>query len=436
VTRQSKRAESRIADVVRSHSGRRVFPKSHFGISPGREHAESESREPRCLKPVAGTALRAIPRDDGELVAKTLDAGPGASLARRTAMMATAMKHWLAVLGATTVLGATLPASSRPPDSATRDLLERYDRGDYDSVAAELAQSPHISSIRKDLDHSASAWAEMPAVGDVGRRRVVVATFGLEVARAQLETEWQAVRSLIETGCEIVRRNPPGLSERLWQLASVALAEGGMDAPLLLTGQHHLSHASASFPTEPRFRLAKIVMDEMFIDREARGEDLYPISLSTRARQSIVATSYKTLFDVPAIGAEAHLRAGYLRFQRSAADEALAEFIKAADLSDDPFVAYLAQFLSGRTLAQLGRSAQAEDAFRRALEILPDTQSASEALSAQLFSRGLPTEAYALVDRALVARPHPADPWRLYGYGDFRMWPRLILQLREALRAR
>jgi tetratricopeptide (TPR) repeat protein len=108
----------------------------------------------------------------------------------------------------------------------------------------------------------------------------------------------------------------------------------------------------------------------------------------------------------------------------------------AADLSDDPFVSYLAQFLSGRTYALLGRGDQAEAAFRRALEILPNTQSASEALSAQLFSRGRPDEAYALIERSFVARQRPADPWRLYGYGDFRMWPGLIERLRAALKPR
>jgi hypothetical protein len=224
-------------------------------------------------------------------------------------MMESAVKHCLAALVAT-VLVARVLASSRVPDSAASKLLERYNRGEYEAVVAELVRSGDIISIRNDLDRTASAWAEMPGLGDVGRRRLVAATFGLEVARAQLETEWQAVHSLVETGCEIVRRSPPGPSEQLWQLASVALAEGAMDAPLLLDGRHHLAHASSRFPTEPRFRLAKVVMDEVFVDREVRGEDLYPISVSTRARQSIVGSSYKTLFDVPGITAEAHLRAG------------------------------------------------------------------------------------------------------------------------------
>ena len=75
----------------------------------------------------------------------------------------------------------------------------------------------------------------------------------------------------------------------------------------------------------------------------------------------------------------------------------------------------------------------AEQAFRDALAVLPGTQSASQALATLLFIRGQTDDAYTLLEASFSHRPLLPDPWRLYGYGDFRRLSARRDQLRAAL---
>jgi hypothetical protein len=52
-------------------------------------------------------------------------------------------------------------------------------------------------------------------------------------------------------------------------------------------------------------------------------------------------------------------------------------------------------------------------------------------LSRELFLSGREREAYDLVDRWFAAPSRPRDPWRLFGYGDFRRLPELVAELRR-----
>jgi hypothetical protein len=56
------------------------------------------------------------------------------------------------------------------------------------------------------------------------------------------------------------------------------------------------------------------------------------------------------------------------------------------------------------------------------------------ALAGTLFLEEKPTEAYAILNAAFTTTPRPPDPWRLWGYGDYRFWPDLIAQLRADIR--
>ncbi len=136
----------------------------------------------------------------------------------------------------------------------------------------------------------------------------------------------------------------------------------------------------------------------------------------------------------PAVAAEAEMHIGYLWFQFRKGGEALKHLKIAHERSTDPYVTYLAHFFAGRVLLEEKQVALAEAAFRDALATLPGTQSASEALAALLFADGRREEAYSLIETSFSQRPLPPDPWRLYGYGDYRRWPALIRQLREAIK--
>jgi predicted Zn-dependent protease len=81
-----------------------------------------------------------------------------------------------------------------------------------------------------------------------------------------------------------------------------------------------------------------------------------------------------------------------------------------------------------------GRRQDAAAAYRQALAVQPLVQSGTMALAATLFLDGKPGEAHDILNAAFAARPRLPDPWRLYGYGDYRFWPELIGQLRSRLR--
>ena len=146
----------------------------------------------------------------------------------------------------------------------------------------------------------------------------------------------------------------------------------------------------------------------------------------------VAIDAYEALFDDPAVGHEARLRAAYLRLRLGDPVAALAAFaeIAAAGGPADPFVPYLGHFFAGRAHERLGALADAETAYRRALDVLPGAQSAAVALSARLFQDGRVDEAYGVMERALAVSPQPDDPWRTYGYGDLRFWPALVARLR------
>jgi tetratricopeptide (TPR) repeat protein len=153
-----------------------------------------------------------------------------------------------------------------------------------------------------------------------------------------------------------------------------------------------------------------------------------------RARAELAIAALAPLLDDPDVGAEAWLRTGYLRFR--AGDTALAlEAFERAAAAHDPFVRYLSHFLTGRAHDRQGGRAPAEAAYRRALTALPGAQSAAIALSTLVFLDERPDEAYAIVDEAGRVSPQPADPWRVYGYGEFRRWPKLRADLRAHLTA-
>ncbi len=122
---------------------------------------------------------------------------------------------------------------------------------------------------------------------------------------------------------------------------------------------------------------------------------------------------------------------GYLQLTLNDPATALDSFQEATD-SNDPFIRYLAYFLAGRALERLGRRDDANAMYRSALLVIPGAQSASVALSANLFLAGAPDEAYDVAQRSLT-RPATDDPWQQFGYGDLRLIPGLLKRLRKAL---
>jgi hypothetical protein len=72
-------------------------------------------------------------------------------------------------------------------------------------------------------------------------------------------------------------------------------------------------------------------------------------------------------------------------------------------------------------------------AYRTALDAQPFGQAAAVALGAALVVNHQPAEAASLVNQMLSLPSAPYDPWFTYVAPDYRFWPGLRTQLREAI---
>jgi len=348
--------------------------------------------------------------------------------------------------------GATAP---QVPNPIT--LLDRY--------VASL-QAPPFESLSNDqlkdfinaLKRQGPAWVERGGA-DTERRRVIFAALVLEVSDAtqlwrRIEYDVVAsirmtrqIRPLVEQACEFVRLNPVTERERLWFLASVAMIQGSRDLTLLAAQPdvapgfrryHHLDHALAALPDEPRLKLAEAetyeeghAMNEVVIAGTDRQHDPPP-----GTREGIIR-AMTSLFENHAVAPEAHLHVGFQRVFMGEPEAALDEFRQAA-ASDDPFVIYLAHFLAGRVLdRERPGGTGAADHYARALDAIPHAASAVESLAMALIDRGEPERAAVLVDEMFAAQAAgtapDADPWVVFSKGDYRRFPGLMRALRAAV---
>jgi tetratricopeptide (TPR) repeat protein len=330
-------------------------------------------------------------------------------------------------------------------------LLDRYERGDHDGVVAELAAVSDIGAFARELQRRAEAWTTAAPVGpaSVARRRLVVAVFTLEMASAHLETEWGTLRYTVEWACEWMRKGRPTSIERVWHLAVVALAGGARDEQLLayfppssfpdpmlrnrFTSFVHADHAARRFPEEIRFRFAEAFASGLPGLAEPQRDAPLRLGREERETGATAIRSLKKFVINPVVGAEAHLRIGYIYYCLGDTGAATLHYQAALHATQDPFVAYLAHFMMGRLFEAQDRGPDAVTAYRQALAVLPRVQSGTMALAAKLFRDEKPGEAYELVNAAFAAQPRPPDPWRLYGYGDYRFWPDLIGRLRAEI---
>lgn len=343
-------------------------------------------------------------------------------------------------------------ADDRPSATA---LLDRYLHGDYDQVVAALSTDSSLGDVLSQLKHDGQAWidADGPAARD--RRELTAATVALEAARAgewhewklrekvQFPGEgrpptvflyWKAPPLLIEWACALMRQgHQPKTIERDWFLASVAVAERSEDYEFMVGDTkldeiatspggyeynsdviQHVRHAALRLGDEPRVKLAQAIAEEFHDPPEA-------------ARQFALLQS-----DVDLRG-EATMRLGVMAYWRKDDDRALDQLRKVEPITRDPWVLYLARYFTGLVQLRREHPADAETAFRRALEAVPHAQAATISLASLLFKNGRRDDASALVGQMLSADPPPADPWRAYADADDRFWPELIARLRREI---
>jgi tetratricopeptide (TPR) repeat protein len=372
-------------------------------------------------------------------------------------MMATPMSRLTVMVACLTIATLTLEALGQTPALDLISLIEAYQRGDLDGSVAKAAAIPDLGPLRLRFVQDTPVWINAdPAQREA--RQAATAGFLIELTAARLESDWGRLSDLIEWTCVQLRAGPPTEFERAWHAASHALA-GRARARVWLLGEYarlphqkptnappsdpqrpparHLMHALERFPDDPQFQLSRVVAwtwgrDEEPIRNLRRGED-GERRPARRAPQLEAIVTLEPLTALPAVAGEAWLRIGLVHFTVGDFASALRAFESAQPIAAAPAIRYLAHFNAGRALERLSRPDEAMREYRKALEIVPDAESAAVALASLQFMRDARDEAVSLLNRVFARASRIDDPGRLSGYGSFLHWPERKSDLRRAL---
>jgi tetratricopeptide (TPR) repeat protein len=357
------------------------------------------------------------------------------------------------VLAVFAASAAALRAGQAPPSITA--LITSYAEGRHDETVAQAAAIADLGPLRRRYVQEVPVWIASDAAL-APQRRAAAAALLLELAHARLETDWGRLTDLVEFTCAGLRAaGPPAPFELAWHRASIALA-GRARMRLWLLGEYaqlphqpprrrppskepdpyprHLVHALERFPDDPQLRLAQIVAWTWGRDAQPvrnLGREESPIVRLRTPPQAEAVVALQPLVDDPVVGAEALVRIGLAHVTMGHHTAALDALERAQRREAGTAVRYLSFFSAGRVLEALGRPDDALAQYARALEIVPDAESATVALGSLQFVRDDRGAAVARLSQAFDRPAAAVDPGRMIGYGSFIHWP----ELRQALRA-
>jgi tetratricopeptide (TPR) repeat protein len=375
--------------------------------------------------------------------------------------MVVMMRGWSPV--AALVLACSTLLGARQSTLDLKALLDQYIKGDYDAAVSKAASVGDLGPLQLRFVQDVPAWiASDLAKADV--RRAAAAAFLLEFAAARYESDGYRFLDLIEWMCIQIRAaGPPTEFERAWHAGSHALAGRSRSRTWMLgeyarlphqkpfpnavgsDPQHppaqHLTHALERFPDDPGFRLTQVVVWSMGRDSEPirnvrmreNGDDRPVRQRVTPQADAIIAL--EPLTKIADVAGEAWCRTGIMQFVTRDYSGALKSFEAAMPAATDTSMKYLSHFYAGRSLEALSRIDSAIDEYRAALQIIPDAESATVAMTSLQFARDDRDEAIDQINRVFNKRPGAPDPGRLVGYGSFIHWPELRAAMRAAVSA-
>ena len=363
-----------------------------------------------------------------------------------------------------TAVTCMLPAATAAAQNSAVNLiglLDTYAAGRHDEAITRAAALPDLGPLRLQFVQQTQPWINADPAASA-HRRAAVAGFVVELAAARLESDWGRLADLIEWTCaQIVRTGgPPTAFERSWHMATTALA-GRARVRVWLLGPYarlphqkplkrvpqkddppsplHLMHAIERFPDDPHFQLARVIAWTWGRDaepvRNMRQEwrDNVNRWAPSRPPQLDAITSFEPLLAVPSVAAEAHLRIGLIHFTVGDHAAALKSFEAAQPIATTPQLKYLSHFLAGRSLEALQRQDDAIAQYQRALDVVPDAESATIALASLQFLRNEAESSIALINKTFAKTSSTTDPGRLLGYGAFLHWPEIKAAMRAEL---
>jgi tetratricopeptide (TPR) repeat protein len=359
-----------------------------------------------------------------------------------------------------TAVGQAASTQIQNADSSVEVLLDQYGRAEYEKATSSL-QPDNLESFADALAAKGPSWVRAADPAQENRRRLVEASLALEAVQRALATAPSFAHQvtsarLIEWGSEQLQTTSK--ADRAWYVASIALAERITLHPFLagIEGYHpsraseerqrfgnalaYIASVQKRIPDEPRVRLAVAALEDLAPPANDVGWMSHPPDLAGSFMKPFAAEYERTIralteaASTDSIRAEAHLRAAVIEWRFGRPDAAIAHLDQVEPSTADPYLIYLSRFVRGKALEMQGRAGDAEAAYRSALSVVPDAESAATALATSLFLRGEKTEAFSLTQRGLAAAPVTADPWRQYRWGDYRMAPVQMETLRAALR--
>jgi tetratricopeptide (TPR) repeat protein len=284
-----------------------------------------------------------------------------------------------------------------------------------------------------------------PAQARETRRRLLT-TFALELAAVGSKKHAAGAARLVEWACPYVRSHTPVNDfDRAWQLAALAVLEGGVDSQVL---HDHLDHVQPVAADEPRLLLARGIAEEQF---GAPAEVLTRTEIAAglaRAREALareegerfraseraIARFQEAAAKDPSLRAEAALRKGHVLLRMNRYDAALAAWVNVENLTEDRALIFLVHLFRGLAFEGRARIDEARHSYLSALRVSPGAHSATLRLAALAFQHGRGDAPSDLVDGLLSNDDPRRDPWWSYYAGDWRFWYPRIDRVRAMLR--
>jgi VWFA-related protein len=337
-------------------------------------------------------------------------------------------------------LAILLVAAGPQSSPSVADLLAGYVEWIDGRRASFELPNMDLNDARGELGRIAPAFLRGKSkVAELERQRQLLMSFTVELAQAGSIRQAAAAARLIEWACPYVRGHKPASDfDRAWQLAALAVLEGGINARTLET---HLDHAQPVYPDEPRFVLARAIVQEQSTAPAEAVHGMTNAGSSTaalaaehaRAAERAILRFREAQAD-DTLRAEASVRLGHVQLVLGRPDEALAALSGIDNTTKDRALLYLSRLFRGLAYEARGRPTEAATAYRSALETSPGAHSATMRLAALWFRTGYRAEADDLLKTLLSDNDPRRDPWWSYYAADFRFWFPRIDRVRTLLK--
>jgi tetratricopeptide (TPR) repeat protein len=290
-------------------------------------------------------------------------------------------------------------------------LLQAEEESDAAAVNASIRENSSNASLLKllvDFKAGGNAFPSSP------RKEFVLA---LELAETALPVSFPAIRAagydLLTRYGRLVRQvSGDDEFEKDWLKAQIGLAE----APVRpAEAQKLIDAALKRYPDEPRFVLARAITAE----ESAAPKDA-----------AKVLAAYDIAAADPATRDEALVRKARLLTRLGTSSEALLALDRTGAIAADPMLRFWRELVRAKALDEMGRWDDAIAAYRTALAIAPEAQSARVGLMNTLARTGRPEDARVIAEAIQTAPPGADDPWWGYWQADYRFFADLVKKLR------